>query len=149
MLIKDHINFTGRNPLLGLGDDFGNRFVDMSQAYCPDLIDTAKRISKNLSIQCHTGIYAGVLGPSLETSAERRMLSMLGAEAVGMSTVMEVIAANQCDMQVLGISAITNMALGDEQQQVDTIAEVLSNAAIAGEKIKGIIEGLLKDENTN
>lgn len=146
MLIQDHINFTGHNPLVGQGDDIANRFVDMSKAYCPDLISNAQSLSKKLDLQCHTGIYAGVLGPSLETSAERRMLAMLGGDAVGMSTIMEVIAANHCNMRVLGISAITNMALGDEQQQVDTLEDVLHYAAIAGQKIKEIIEYVLSED---
>lgn len=143
MLIEDHINFTGQNPLIGSGDDLGNRFVDMSQAYNNTLIDIAANAARNHNILCHKGVYAGVLGPSLETSAERRMLRTLGADAVGMSTVMECIAANHCNMQVLGLSAITNMALGDDQQQIDTIEDVLRYAAIAGKGIKKIISTVL------
>lgn len=140
MVINDHINFTGHNPSRGMDDTLGNRFTDMSQAYDQSLAAEALRIGANLGVVIHTGVYAGVLGPSLETSAERRMLRQWGADAVGMSTVMEVIAARQSGMRVLGLSAITNLALGDAHQQVDTIEAVLENAAIAD---KGITEILL------
>ena len=144
MLISDHINFTGHNPLIGQDDSFGMRFPDMSQAYNPGCLELAYKTAKDLAIELHSGVYAGVTGPSLETSAERRMLHQLGGDAVGMSTVMEVIAANHCSMKVLGLSAITNLALGDENQQPDTIETVLENAAVAGKKIKAIVEQILK-----
>ncbi len=143
MLIEDHINFTGHNPIVGQGDDLGNRFTDMSRAYCADLLSIAEQAIEGHHINYHKGVYSGVMGPSLETSAERRMLAKLGGDAVGMSTIMEVIAANQCNMQVLGLSAITNMALGDDQQQVDTLEDVLRHAAIAGEGMKKIIAAIL------
>ena len=145
MLIDDHINFTGQNPLIGQDDTFGMRFPDMSEAYNRSLLDQAHAITHDIDVRHHLGIYAGVTGPSLETSAERRMLRTMGADAIGMSTVMEVIAANHCSMNVLGISAITNMALGDKDQQPDTIEEVLENAAIAGKGIEKIISGLCKN----
>ena len=143
MIIEDHINFTGQNPILGQNDNLEKRFVDMSQAYNKTLIKEAKNICNKHSLSHDSGIYVGVLGPSLETSSERRMLKTLGGSAVGMSTVLEVIAANHCEMQVLGLSAITNMALGDKNQQVDTIEEVLKNSAIAGKKMGRIINALL------
>lgn len=146
MLINDHINFTGCNPIVGQDDSLGNRFTDMSQAYNRSMIQSAKQAASENQLQVHRGIYAGVLGPSLETSAERRMLATLGGDAVGMSTVMEVIAANQCAMQVLGLSAITNLALGDATQKVDTIEEVLRYAAVAGEKIGVIIDSVLANK---
>jgi purine-nucleoside phosphorylase len=147
MLIEDHINLTGHNPLIGLGDENNNHaFIDMSQAYRPQISEPIVQRSNSLGQQVHRGIYCGVLGPSLETSAERRMMRALGADAVGMSTVMEVIAANHCGMDVLGLSAITNLATGDAQQQVDTIEDVLHNAAIAGQKIGEIVAAVL-DEN--
>ena len=152
MLINDHINFTGHNPLVG---EFLNErqnsqsaydypFTDMSNAYDSDFLEQAKQAASEVNIECHQGIYAGVLGPSLETSAERRMLKVLGGDAVGMSTVMEVIAANHCGMRVLGLSAITNMATGGVNQQADTIEDVLANAKIAGDKIKKLLQQLLK-----
>ncbi|MCL4130624.1 UNVERIFIED_CONTAM: hypothetical protein GTU68_056506 [Idotea baltica] len=145
MLIEDHINFTGQNPIVGQGDDLGNRFTDMSQAYNTGLLNIAEQAAKDHQINYHKGVYCGVLGPSLETSAERRMLAKFGGDAVGMSTILEVIAANQCNMQVLGLSAITNMALGDEQQQVDTIEDVLRHAETAGKGMKKIIATILNN----
>ena len=143
MIIEDHINFTGHNPVRGQDETFGVRFPDMSKAYNPSLVEAAFQAAKNNSVSCHKGIYIGVLGPSLETSAERRMMRSFGADAVGMSTVLECIAANHSGMRVLGLSAITNLALGDENQQVDTIEEVLENAAIAGEGMKKILNEIL------
>jgi len=143
MIIDDHINFTGCNPLIGQDKGLGVPFPDMSQPYNRDLIDKTARLANTQNIVCHHGVYVGVTGPSLETSAERRMLRAMGADAVGMSTVIEVIAANHAGMDVIGLSAITNLALGDESQQADTIEEVLANAAIAGQGIKKLIEGLL------
>ena len=143
MFINDHINLTGQNPLICQDDSFGMRFPDMSEAYERSLLEQAQCVANDRQLNYHHGIYAGVTGPSLETSAERRMMRMLGADAVGMSTVVEVIAAKHCGMKVLGISAITNLALGDKDQQPDTIEEVLENAAIAGKSIKKVIETLL------
>jgi purine-nucleoside phosphorylase len=111
----------------------------MSKAYNPKRVIQAAAAAKKHQVNVHTGVYIGVLGPSLETSAERRMMRSFGADAVGMSTVLESIAANHCGMQVLGLSAITNLALGDEHQQADTIEEVLENAAIAGQAMKKIL----------
>lgn len=144
MLISDHINATGHNPLLGQDETLGNLFPDMSDAYARELQLRCQDAAKELGISIHQGVYIGVLGPSLETSAERRLYRQWGADAVGMSTVTEVIAANHCGMQVLGISAITNLALGDENQQADTIEEVLVNAAIAGKSIQRIIGSILQ-----
>jgi purine-nucleoside phosphorylase len=143
MLIEDHINLTGHNPVRGQDETFGVIFPDMSKAYEPSRLREAKTIADKNNVQCHQGIYIGVLGPSLETSAERRMMRGFGADAVGMSTVLEVIAANHCGMSVLGMSAITNLALGDENQAPDTLEEVLENAAIAGEGMKTILNELL------
>jgi len=144
MLIEDHINLTGQNPVRGQDESFGVLFPDMSTAYNNDRIAQANSIALDLSIKCHQGVYVGVLGPSLETSAERRMMRGFGADAVGMSTVLEVIAANHCGMEVLGVSAITNLALGDANQTPDTLEEVLENAALAGEGIAKILNRLLR-----
>ena len=143
MLIEDHLNTTGHNPIVGQADDLGMRFTDMSDAYARDQIQRILKICNEQNLAVRQGIYAGVLGPSLETSAERRMLRSFGADAVGMSTVMEVIAANHCAMQVIGLSAITNRATGDEGQQPDSIDEILEHAAHAGTKIKKIIAAIL------
>ncbi len=145
MLIDDHINFTGHNPIIGNHDPaIGPQFPDMSRAYDPDLKDMALTAAAGQGIELHRGVYAGVAGPSLETSAERRFLRVAGADAVGMSTVTEVIAANHCGLPVLGLSAITNMATGGPEQQPDTIEEVLENAAKAGGKMRAIIEAVLE-----
>ncbi|MEM8569764.1 MAG: purine-nucleoside phosphorylase [Pseudomonadota bacterium] len=143
MLIEDHLNLTGANPLTGHNDDeIGLRFPDMSRAYDPALRELAIRVAGEA---VRRGIYAGIAGPSLETSAERRYLRLAGGDAVGMSTVIEVIAAVHAGMRVLGFSAITNSATGGPEQQPDTIEEVLANAAVAGEKIAQMLEAILRD----
>ncbi|MCG8440363.1 MAG: purine-nucleoside phosphorylase [Caulobacterales bacterium] len=140
MLIDDHINFSGADPLQGEDNpDIGPRFPDMSRAYHPGLRDQAARAAPELDLALRRGVYAGVRGPSLETSAERRFYRAMGADAVGMSTVLEVIAANHCGMRVLGLSAITNMATGGADQQPDTIEEVLKHAETAGRKIAALL----------
>ncbi|NND81230.1 MAG: purine-nucleoside phosphorylase [Gammaproteobacteria bacterium] len=144
MLIEDHINLTGHNPVIGQDESFGVLFPDMSQAYDRKARAAAIAAAEREGIDLQRGIYAGVLGPSLETSAERRMLRTMGASCVGMSTVTEVIAANHCGMDVLGLSAISNTALGDANQQPDTIENVMRYAAIAGKKIEKLILAMLQ-----
>jgi purine-nucleoside phosphorylase len=144
MLIEDHLNFTGANPLTGRNDDrLGLRFPDMSRAYDPDLRARALAAAEACAVPLRRGIYAGIAGPSLETSAERRWLRAAGADAVGMSTVLEVIAANHAGLPVLGLSAITNAATGGPDQKPDTIEEVLENAARAGHAIAALLGRLL------
>ena len=145
MMLTDHINFTGQNPLIGPHDDeLGLRFPDMSDAYDKKIQGIVSTCFQNADIKLSEGIYAGITGPSLETSAERRFLRDSGADAVGMSTVMEVIAAKQAGFEVVGLSAITNKADGGPEQKPDTIEEVLGYAEIAGKKIKSILPGLLQ-----
>jgi len=144
MLIEDHLNFTGVNPLTGPNDDnLGLRFPDMSRAYSPELRELARTAAGQAGVTLTEGIYAGIAGPSLETSAERRFLRNSGGDAVGMSTVTETIAAAHAGLPVLGLSAITNAASGGPDQQPDTIEEVLDNAATAGVAIAMILERLL------
>ena len=148
MLIADHLNFTGVNPLTGPNDDaLGPRFPDMSRAWCPDLRaltrEAAKGLEDALGGMLAEGIYAGIAGPSLETSAERRWLRSTGADAVGMSTVIEAIAANHAGQRVLGLSAITNAADGGPDQQPDSIEAVLAVAATAGARITRLLEAVL------
>lgn len=113
MLITDHINLMGDNPLIGRNvDEIGTRFPGMSDAYDKELVKTAALCAQRLSIDIKQGVYCAVTGPSYETPAEIRMVGILGGDAVGMSTVPEVIAAVHCEMKVLGISCITNMAAG-------------------------------------
>ena len=128
MLIEDHLNFTGVEPAdrRRTTTRIGLRFPDMSRAYDPDLRDAARRAAEAAGVALRYGIYAGVAGPSLETSAERRFLRSAGADAVGMSTVLEVIAAVHAGMRVLGFSAICNDANGGPDQAPDTIEAVLA-----------------------
>jgi purine-nucleoside phosphorylase len=128
MIISDHINFQGANPLIGPNDvSLGPRFPDMSRPYDGELIALAERCAVEERIGIRRGVYVAVTGPSYETAAELRMLRGLGADAVGMSTVPEVIAARHMGMRVLGITAITDMATGEVVQPV-THEEVLAVA---------------------
>ena len=145
MQILDHINLTGQNPLIGPHDDrLGLRFPDMSDAYEGSVQTICQRCFDNAGIPLQRGIYVGITGPSLETSAERRFMRKLGGDAVGMSTVMEVIVAKQAGFEVAGLSAITNKADGGLGQQPDTIEEVLAHAAVAGNKILRVLPSLLR-----
>ncbi|MDI3327065.1 MAG: purine-nucleoside phosphorylase [Alicyclobacillaceae bacterium] len=140
MLIRDHLNLTGRNPLVGPNDDsLGPRFPDMSRAYDRELLEFARQAGAELGIPLREGVYAGLLGPTFETPAEIRMLRILGADAVGMSTVTEVIAARHAGMRVLGISCISNMAAGILDQPL-THEEVIET----GLRIRGTLEQLVR-----
>ncbi|MGQ0548841.1 MAG: purine-nucleoside phosphorylase [Armatimonadota bacterium] len=126
MIITDHINFMGTNPLIGPNeDDCGPRFPDMSAAYDAELITLAEEAAIRSGVTLRKGVYIGVSGPSYETPAELRMMRRWGADAVGMSTVHEVITARHCGMRVLGISAIADMATG-EAAAVVTHEEVIA-----------------------
>jgi len=128
MVIADHINFMGRNPLIGPNEeDLGPRFPDMSAAYDRSLITLAERAALAEGIVLRRGVYVAVTGPNYETPAELRMLARWGADAVGMSTVPEVIAARHLGMRVLGLTAIADMATG-EQAEVVTHESVLAVA---------------------
>ena len=129
MLIDDHINFTGMNPLIGPHDPaLGLRYNDMSYAYDPDLRSAMRRAAAELDISLREGVYIGVLGPSFETPAEIRAFRALGADAVGMSTIFEVIAAVNCGIKVVGLSLVTNMAAGVLDREI-TAEEVNETAA--------------------
>ena len=113
MLITDHINFMGANPLRGENDDvIGPRFCDMTHVYTPEFQQTARQVAAQQGITLREGVYLGYMGPSFETPAEIRAFRTLGADAVGMSTLPEAIAASHCGLPVLGVSLITNMAAG-------------------------------------
>lgn len=143
MLIEDHINLTGANPLIGPNDDeIGLRFPDLTRAYDPALRDRAMAAARTADQNLHCGIYLGLAGPSLETSAERRYFRATGGDAVGMSTVLETIAAVHAGLPVLGLSAITNPATGAPGEAPDTIEDVIANAAVSGQKITKILEHL-------
>jgi purine-nucleoside phosphorylase len=148
MLITDHINLTGENPLTGPNvDHWGLRFPDMTRAYDPELIALAEKTAKAAGIPIRRGVYAGLKGPSLETPAETRFLKTVGAEAVGFSTVQEVIAAVHGGMQVLGISIITNLNDPDRpvSAAVEDIIAVARGAAASLEKLLMAILGQLDD----
>lgn len=115
MIISDHINMTGDNPLIGANvEELGARFPDMSRAYTPELAEVAKQAAQNLNINVQQGVYAGITGPTYMTPSELIMLRNLGGDAVGMSTVPEVIVASHMQMKVLGISCVTDMAIGED-----------------------------------
>ena len=146
MLINDHINFSGGNPLVGQNNDFyGSRFPAMNGAYTPRLLEKMKQIAKESNIAIHEGVYLMVLGPNFETAAEVRMFAQLGADAVGMSTVPEVIVASQCRMEILGISVITNYGAG-MVQNIPSHLETLLNANKAAEKLVKLVTEFIKEE---
>jgi purine-nucleoside phosphorylase len=144
MLITDHINLVGTNPLIGPNnDELGTRFPDLSQVYNPDLRQIASRIAKEQNITMQEGVYAWWSGPAYETPAEIRMIRTLGADAVGMSTVPEAIVAAHGKMKVLGISCLTNMACGilDQPLSHDEVIEVAGKVRVNFvQLIKGILE---------
>lgn len=140
VLISDHINLLGQNPLTGPNDDsLGPRFPDMSEAYSKQLRDAARQAGQAMSMELPEGVYAAVPGPSYETPAEIRYLEKIGADLVGMSTVPETIAANHMGMRVLGISCVTNHAAGVTDRKLDH-KEVLE----VGERMKGTLIDLLR-----
>ena len=137
MLIEDHINEFGTNPLIGANDeDLGPRFPDMSDAYRKDLRTLALAVAKRQRIPLKRGVYLGVHGPSYETPAEIRAFRMWGAHAVGMSTVPEVIALNQMGVGVLGISCITNMAAGVLKQKLDHREVLATTQRVKGDFVR-------------
>jgi purine-nucleoside phosphorylase len=143
VLISDHINLQGINPLVGPNDDLlGPRFPDMSDAYSRELREIAKNVAADLAIPLTEGIYAAMLGPSYQTPAEIRMLRTLGADVVGMSTVPEAIVANHMSMKVLAISCVTNMAAGILPQKINH-EEVLETGAMVRETLVRFLKALL------
>lgn len=145
MIISDHINLSGSNPLFGKNlSEFGTRFPDMSNAYDKTLRAKVKDIAKNLSIDVQEGVYAMFSGPTYETPAEVRMAQILGADAVGMSTAPEVIVANHSGMKVVGISCMTNMAAGILDQPLDH-AEVMETSEKVREKFINLMTNIVKE----
>ncbi|MFN2578844.1 MAG: purine-nucleoside phosphorylase [Pyrinomonadaceae bacterium] len=140
MLISDHINLMGVNPLIGANDErFGPRFPDLTSTYDPDLQSTVIKEAIELNIDMRRGVYAGLTGPSYETPAEIHMVRTLGADAVGMSTVPEAIVARHMDMRVIGISCITNLAAGVSSLPVDH-----SQVIATGERVRDEFTELLR-----
>lgn len=144
VLISDHINLQGANPLVGPNDDsLGQRFPDMSEAYSRGYRDIAKQVAAELCVPIGEGVYAALLGPSYETPAEIRYLRAIGADLVGMSTAMETIAANHAGMKVLGISCVTNMAAGVIPESKLVHEEVLEAGAAVRETLVRFLKVLL------
>lgn len=145
MLIKDHINCMGSNPLIGPNDDtLGERFPDMSEIYKKDLREIAKKCAKELSIDIKEGVYLANSGPCYETPAEIHMARLIGADAVGMSTVPEGIMANYCGMKVLGISCISNAASSQNGDKLSH-AEVIDTTNKAKVKFKSLILKIIEN----
>lgn len=144
MAITDHINFTGDHPLIGENlDEFGPRFPDMSNAYTPEYREKAHAIAQKIGVKLDEGVYIGVTGPSYETPAEIRAFKTMGADAVGMSTVPEVIVAAHSGLKVLGISAITNFAAGFQSElNHEEVVEVTQQIK---EDFKGVVKAILAE----
>ena len=144
MLIKDHINFTAKNPLIGKNDDtLGERFPDMSDIYTASLRETVKTCAKEENIDLKEGVYIMTTGPSYETPAEVKMFEFLGADAVGMSTVPEAIVSNYLGLQTIGISLITNYASGISKEKLSH-KEVVEMGNIATEKFTKLVNAIIK-----
>lgn len=145
MLITDHINFTGRNPLYGPNDlRFGPRFLDLTEAYSKQLRTIAKEVARSIHITLHEGVYVGVLGPTYETPAEIRMYRTMGGDAVGMSTVPETIVARHNGLQVIGIASITNKASGLSEHHLSH-EEVQEVAHQSGGRFGALLSKLLPE----
>ncbi|HEX8356124.1 MAG TPA: purine-nucleoside phosphorylase [Segetibacter sp.] len=145
MIIKDHISFFTINPLLGKNEDeMGPRFPDMSEPYSATLIAKAKTIAERLQITLHTGVYTGVTGPTFESRSEYKLIQLLGGDAVGMSTVQEVIAAIHCGMRVFAMSVITDIGIREEDNKI-THEEVLQAAKDAEPKLTAIFVNLIRE----
>jgi len=144
MVIEDHINLLGDNPLIGPNDDrLGDRFPDMSHAYDRDLLKLAKTIAMEEHISVQQGVYVAVPGPNLETRAEYRFLRTIGADVVGMSTVPEVIVAVHSKMRSLGFSAVTDMCLPDALEPV-SLSQILAVAADAEKKLRVLVRKVVE-----
>ncbi|MEM9185987.1 MAG: purine-nucleoside phosphorylase [Planctomycetota bacterium] len=143
MIIDDHINLMGDNPLVGVNDDrLGPRFPDMSAPYDQELIDVGLGIARREDFVAHKGVSVAVTGPNLETRAEYRFLRLIGADVVGMSTVPEVIVAVHCGLRVFGVAVVTDMCLPDALEEAD-VNEIIATANSAAPKLRALMEGVL------
>ncbi|MEZ6128845.1 MAG: purine-nucleoside phosphorylase [Planctomycetaceae bacterium] len=144
IILEDHIDLLPDNPLRGINDEtLGPRFPDMSEPYSRDLVELARQTALDLSISAHTGVLVAVAGPNLETRAEYRMLRMMGADVVGMSTVPEIIVANHAGMKTVAFSIVTDMCLPDALEPAD-INRILAVAADGGQKLERLLSELVK-----
>ncbi len=145
MIIKDHINLTGKNPLVGPNeDDWGVRFPDMIEVYDKRLARLALQIADKKKITLRNGIYAGLMGPSLETPAETRYLKIIGGDAVGFSTVLEAIAGVHACMKILGLATINNINNPDKPEKA-TMEEIIQTAQNAAGKVDAILKGVVEN----
>jgi purine-nucleoside phosphorylase len=146
MVIEDHINLMGDNPLIGINDDrLGPRFPDMSEPYERTLIARALRVARREDIVAHQGVFVAVAGPNLETRAEYRFLRLIGADVVGMSTVPEVIVAVHCGLRVVGFSIVTDMCLPDALEAAN-LQKIIAVANEAEPKLRKLVGGVLAEE---
>lgn len=146
MVIEDHINLMGDNPLIGINDDrLGPRFPDMSEPYDRRLIERALAIARRENIVAHPGVFVAVAGPNLETRAEYRFLRLIGADAVGMSTVPEVLVAVHSSMRVVGLSVVTDMCLPDALEAAN-IQKIIAIANGAEPSLRKLVLGILAGE---
>jgi purine-nucleoside phosphorylase len=144
MLITDHINLLGDNPLIGANDDrLGPRFPDMSAPYDRGLGDLARSVARERGVALREGVYVAVAGPNLETRAEYRMLRAIGADVVGMSTVPEVIVAVHAGMRVLGLSIITDMCIPEELEPA-SLEKIIATANKAEPNLTAVVRGVLE-----
>jgi purine-nucleoside phosphorylase len=143
VVIDDHINLMGDNPLIGPNDDsLGPRYPDFSRPYDPTLIEHALDAALKMGIRCHTGVYVAVAGPNLETRAEYRFLRTIGADVVGMSVVPEVLVAVHSGMRVLGLAVVTDLCLPDALKAAD-IGEIVKVANAAERKMTAVVERVI------
>ncbi len=148
MVIEDHINLMGDNPLIGINDDrLGPRFPDMCEPYQQSLVDRALAIARKQDIIAHRGVFVAVAGPNLETRAEYRFLRTIGADVVGMSTVPEVIVAVHCGLRVVGFSIITDMCLPDALKPAN-VEEIIAVANQAEPHLTALVKGVLAEERS-
>ena len=148
VVIEDHINLMGDNPLIGINDDrLGPRFPDMSEPYNFELVEKALEVARKNNVVAHKGVFVAVAGPNLETRAEYRFLRAIGADVVGMSTVPEVIVAVHSGMRTVGFSAITDMCLPDALEAAD-VSKIIAVANDAEPRLRTLISGVLEHEKS-
>jgi len=145
MLIEDHINLMGLNPLIGVADDrLGPRFPDMCEPYSKRLLELGERVALQEGIKVHQGVYVAVTGPNLETRAEYRFLRAIGADCVGMSTVPEVIVGVQAGFEILGVTCVTDICLPDHLERAD-IGRIIATAQAAAPKLTRLVERIIAE----
>lgn len=149
MVIEDHINLLGDNPLIGINDDrLGPRFPDMCEPYDQNWVDRTIKLGRDLDLTIHKGVFVAVAGPNLETRAEYRFLRTIGADVVGMSTVPETIVAVHCGLKTVGISVITDMCLPDALKPAN-VEEIIAVAGRAAPNLQAVVRGIVQEAGTD